>query len=289
MSKTSKFRRIMRPVVWETLSALLRPTVRFRVLPDYVIVGTQRGGTTSLQNLLTSHPNITSARLMKGVHYFDTGYHRGPNWYRLQFPTRLYARRVKAKTGSPLRVGDASPYYMFHPLAAERIAADLPEVKVIAVLRDPVERTISHHKHEVRRGNEHLTLSEALDAEKTRLEGEAGRIRREQPQYRSYAHQTYSYVARGHYADQVARLIELFGAERVLVVSSEQLFTDPESHYEELFDFLDVPQWTPSAFPHMNPTADKTVDDSVRRRLSDEFSASNSRLFELLGREWPWQ
>ena len=289
MNKTSKFRRFARPIVWEALSAALRPTSRWRTLPDYLIVGTQRGGTTSLQQFLTSHPNITSARLMKGVHYFDTAYHRGIDWYRLQFPTRAYAQRIERKTGSPLRIGDASPYYMFHPLAAQRIAGDLPAVKLIAVLRDPVERAVSHHKHEVRRGNESLPLEAALAIEEERLSGEEQRIVDDQPNYNSFAHQTYSYAARGEYAEQVTRLIELFGQDRVLVLSSEQLFSDPEPACSRIFKFLDVPAISVSDFPHLNPTSGSSIPESARRRLTERFSSSNERLFELLGERFPWQ
>lgn len=289
MNKTSKFRRTMRPIVWETISGVLRPTTRWRVLPDYLIVGTQRGGTTSLQNVLMAHPNIASARLMKGVHYFDTAYHRGGKWYQLQFPTRAYARWIERRTGSPLRVGEASPYYMFHPLAADRIAADLPGVKIIALLRDPVERAISHHKHEVRRGNEPLPLDAALEAEADRLAGESERIIAEAPTYHSFAHQTHSYVARGQYADQVQALHDRFGTDRVLILSSENLFSHPQDSCERVFEFLGVTPDIPDEFPRMNPTKDSKVDPSVRERLRNEFASSNQRLFAMLGETFPWQ
>ena len=289
MNKNSRLRRTLRPIAWDTLSALLRPTTSWRVLPDYLIVGTQRGGTTSLQNALVAHPNITSARLMKGVHYFDTAYDRGPGWYRVQFPTRAYTRLVEKRTGDPLLVGEASPYYMFHPLAPERIARDVPGVKLIVMLRDPVERAISHHKHEVRRGNEPLDLEMAIEAEPARLEGETERIKRDQPGYNSFAHQTFSYVERGLYADQVANLFNRFGRDRVLVISSEHVFAEPEDALRTVLAFLDVPGAAPGEFPHMNPTPDTTVPETTRLHLRDVFADSNERLFSLLGERFPWQ
>lgn len=289
MNQNSQFRRKMRPVVWSAISATLRPTTKWRVLPDYLIIGAQRSGTTSLQRVLGSHPNVTSARLMKGVHFFDTAYSRGIDWYRLQFPTAAYALIKERRSGAPLRVGEASPYYLFHPLALERIQRDVPGVKLLAILRDPVERAISHHKHEVRRDNEPLGLEAALEAEPSRLAGEAERIVRDQPDYNSHAHQTFSYVARGHYINQVRPLLETFGRDRVMILSSEQLFADPEPACREVFEFLEVPPWTPDGFPRMNTTADTTVPKSVRKYLVDEFAASNEALFALLGERFPWQ
>jgi hypothetical protein len=289
MNKNSKLRRRLRPIAWDGLSLALRPTLGWRRLPDYLIVGTQRGGTTSLQNALTAHPNITSARLQKGVHFFDTAYHRGTDWYRLQFPTGVHARKVERRTGAPLCVGEASPYYMFHPLAPERIQHDLPSIKLIVVLRDPVERAISHYKHEVRRGNEELSIDAALDAEPARLDGEEQRIIDLQPGYNSFAHQTFSYTARGRYVEQVGNLITRFGRDRLLVMASEHVFAHPETALRRVYEFLDVPISMPDEFPRMNPTAHSTVPDSVRARLCATFAEDNEKLFALTGERYPWQ
>ena len=160
-----RVRAAAREPVWAVSRALLSPTAPFRTLPDYLLIGCQRCGTTSLQAALSQHPSVKSARLMKGVHYFDTAYDRDLNWYRSYFPTNAYRRRHDTRAGRRLVVGECSPYYIFHPLALERIANDLPDIKVVVLFRDPVERAIFHHKHEVRRGNETLGLREALDAE----------------------------------------------------------------------------------------------------------------------------
>ena len=123
--------------VWTLSRALLSPTASLRTLPDYLLIGCQRCGTTSLQAVLSQHPSVKSARLMKGVHYFDTAYDRELNWYRSYFPTNAYRRRHDARAGGRLVVGECSPYYIFHPLALERIAKDLPDVKLIVLFRGP--------------------------------------------------------------------------------------------------------------------------------------------------------
>ena len=107
-----------------------RLTASWRMQPRFLIIGAQRCGTTSLYTSLTAHPAVLPAVLHKGVHYFDTAYGRGPAWYRAHFPLQLTADRVERRTGSAPITGESSPYYLFHPLAGERIARDLPEVRL---------------------------------------------------------------------------------------------------------------------------------------------------------------
>jgi len=111
-----------------------------RMLPSFLIVGAQRAGTTSLHRALIQHPNVLSPVLHKGVHYFDVAYPKGMRWYRAHFPLRSAGASVAARTGATAITGESSPYYMFHPAAPSRITADLPGVKAIVLLRDPVER-----------------------------------------------------------------------------------------------------------------------------------------------------
>ena len=288
MIDSRRLRKTVREPIWMLANAAARPTAGWRTLPDYLIIGAQRCGTTSLQDVLTEHPNITSARLMKGVHYFDTGYENGLDWYQAHFPTRAYAAWKERATGAPLLVGEASPYYIFHPTALERIRSTLPEVKLIALLRDPVERTISHYKHEVRRGNETLGMEEALDAEPERIAGEAERIRRD-PGYNSVALQTFSYVARSRYVDQLRRARALFPEEQVLVLQSERFFEQPTGAYQRILHYLGAPPFSPVEFPRMNATKSDSVPASLVERLRSVFKEPNAELYALIGERFSWQ
>src|SRR5439155_3447898 len=153
-------------------------TSAIRMLPDYLIIGAQRAGTTSLYLYLTQHPCVAPVVIGKGVHYFDVDFAKGPGWYRGHFP--VAARRYLSRVGRdrPLITGEGSPYYLFHPLVPERVAALLPEARLIALLRDPVERAYSHYQHFVERGIETLTFEQALEAEPERLKGEVERLHR---------------------------------------------------------------------------------------------------------------
>ncbi|MEO8105868.1 MAG: sulfotransferase domain-containing protein, partial [Actinomycetes bacterium] len=120
-----------------------RYTAARRVLPDMLIVGGQRCGTTTLFKALSHHRTFVGPTLRKGVHYFDLNADEPLDWYRSHFPTRQTVDQRRASETDRVVVGESSPYYLWHPVAAERIARALPGVHVIALLRDPVERAYS--------------------------------------------------------------------------------------------------------------------------------------------------
>lgn len=272
-----RVRSIARTSVWKAHEFVARPTVDLRLMPSYLIVGGQRCGTTSLQELLSTHPQISTPFMRKGIHYFDTSFTRGSAWYQAHFPFRSRNSRI---------TGEASPYYLFHPAVPQRIHDLIPEVKIVILLRDPVERAISHHKHEVRRGFEELDVGPALEAEPQRLEGEEAQLL-EDPSYRSYNHQHFSYVARGLYAKQVSRYLDLFPGN-VLTLEAESMWNDPASTMREAYEFLDIDEWMPTNAPHMNATRPSEVRSDIRDTLKGAFSESNAELVRLLNRRFSW-
>lgn len=263
-------------------------TSELRMEPDFLIVGGQRCGTTSLYRYLAAHPAVVPPLFQKGIHFFDLHYGRGLRWYRGQFPVRSIADR-RVAPGAPRAVtGEASPYYVFHPLAAERIARDLPAVKLIVLLRDPVDRAFSAHKQESGRGFETEPFERALDLEESRLEGELERIHAD-PTYVSFSHQHHAYLARGRYAEQLERLFGLFGRERVLVLESADLSATPEPVWERVLGFLGLPQWRPAAFERHNTRPSAPLSDRLRSRLEAYFEPHDEQLATLLGEVPTWR
>lgn len=253
-------------------------TAPLRMLPDHLIVGAQRAGTTSLYNYLTQHPDVGRVRLGKGVHYFDTNPTASLNWYRSHFP--LDPAKIPFKRG-PLHVGEGAPYYMFHPLAPERIDAALPGVKLIAILRDPIERAHSQWAHETARGFETLSFADALHAEEGRLAGEEHRLRGDPHAY-SHSHQHHSYAARGQYAHQIERLWGRFGSDRVMVIPAARLFAEPGAVYAETLQFLGLSAFE-AVYEVHNARSYPAIDAGLAEWLDQQFAASNARLVELLG------
>ena len=255
--------------------------------PAFLIVGGQRCGTNSLYEYLAAHPNVGRARPLSEVHYFDLNYEKGERWYRGHFPTRAKAALAERQTGSVLICGESSPYYMFNPLAPQRIADSLPDAKLIVLLRNPVERAYSHYQHERSQGREPLSFAAAIEQETERLAGEEQRIGGD-PGYVGVHHQRHSYLARGLYADQLERLFSIFGTERVLVVISEDLFSAPAGVYERTLSFLDLAPFALATYGQHNAGRYSDLDREFRGRLAEHFARSNDRVEQLLGVRLPW-
>jgi len=268
-------------------------TSPLRMLPTFTVAGAQRSGTTSLYRSLMAHPLIEPAVLRKGVNYFDLNYHRGMRWYRGHFPVRAVAeRRTNGRAngsvaGEPVTF-DASGYYMFHPLAPARMAADLPHLKVITMLRDPVERAYSAHRHEFARGFDTEPFERAIELEPERLRGEVERICAD-PRYRSHSHRHHAYVTRGQYAEQLERLFAVYPREQVLVVESERFFEQPEAEFERILRFLDLPVVMPPAFDRYNARPRSPMSAATHARLSAHFEKYDEALAGILGHDPAWR
>jgi Sulfotransferase domain len=257
--------------------ALRRASVASRPLPDFLIVGAQKAATTSLLAYLCQHPDVAPP-VTKEVHFFDLEFHRGDVWYRAHFARSRESERI---------TGEATPYYLFHPLAPRRAAGVVLECRLIALLRNPIDRAFSHHNHERALGFEQLGFERAIAAEPERLAGEEERLLGD-PRYRSFAHQHHSYLARGRYAEQLGRWFECFERDRVLVLSAEQLFAEPQEVLRAAQEFLGL---APLAPPDLSPRNARTyapLATETRAALREEFEPHNRRLYELLGRDFGW-
>ena len=268
-------RAVLRNAVW----TYGRATASARPLPDFLIIGAQKAGTTALYAYLRRHPAITGPS-WKEVSYFDRHYGRGEAWYRGNFPNRVRARGKL--------VGEASPSYIFHPLGPERVKALVPEARLVALVRNPVDRALSHYHHEVALGREPLRFEDALDAEEDRLRGEEERLAAD-PSYFSRAWWSHAYKSRGRYAEQLERWLAVFPRDRLLILPSEDLGGEPERTHARVLDFLGVVPHRLDAYPRVYERQYEAMSPETRERLAAEFEAPNRRLYELLGRDLGWR
>ena len=273
-----------------------------RVLPDFLVIGAQKSGTSSLFRYLDQHPQV-SGSVPKEVHYFSGGldpavdnFTRGEGWYRAHFP------RKAGMAG--MRAFEATPIYMLHPLAAGRIHALMPGVKLVAVLRNPTDRALSHYFHNVRNNGlrgfqEDLGPAEAMAAEEARLAPilAAG-------DYKNEIYRVATYKARGRYLEQLRRYTDLFPRESLLVLRAEDLFADPAGQMDRLADFLGIDRIRSAGggktgggrtgggktdFRPMNVGGNReVVDDGVRAALDAYFAPHNRALAEYFGQDFGW-
>lgn len=256
------------------------------VLPDFLIIGAQKCGTTSLYDNLTRHPCIYPAS-KKEVGYFDRFYYRGLAWYRTQFPSfirKCYSKNVLRRG---FITGEASTGYIINPHSLKRISRVIPNAKLILLLRNPVDRAYSHYQHTVRIGTEKLSFEEAIQKEDERIGDEWERMLREEKEYNiDMAH--YSYLRTGIYVHQVKRLLKLFNRKQVLILKTEDLNTKPKRSFLRVLDFLNVPVFEPDGFRRSNIGKYSSMSSKTKRWLEDYFKPHNLELYQLLDVDFGW-
>jgi hypothetical protein len=236
-----------------------------------VIIGAMRCGTTYLFNLLSQHPHVEPS-IRKEVHYFDTNYDQGLDWYRSHFPTLAQNNKQRTITG------EATPYYLAHPQAAKRVAEVLPKAKLIVLLRNPVDRTYSHHNFRAARIGEKMTFEEAVEADWNRMRYDS-------------AHRRNSFLTRSIYVDQLRQWTEFFDGKQMLVLKSENFFAHVPETLKQTLRFLNLPEWEPdlSSMSGRNSGSYKEpMNLETRRWLEEFFEPHNQRLYEYLGTDFGW-
>ena len=255
--------------IWRRLTA----AAGLRLPPRFLIIGAQKSATTALFGHVVAHPLVLRP-LGKEVHYFDFMYHRGAGWYLSRFPRRRPGGWI---------TGEASPSYMLHPRAPGRAAAFDPDLKLIAIVRDPVERALSHHAMAIRRGRDSLGFEAAVEAEPERLADFEAALDSVPGNLRCSARR-HSYLRRGLYAEQLEAWLTHFPREHLLVLRTEDLWADGDRTLRRVFAFLGLP-------PHRLRIETFTgqrrhpIAPALRTRLETYFADDQARLKVLLDYE----
>ncbi len=239
-----------------------RATAWLRPLPNSLIIGGMKCGTTTLNSWLRSHPGVAFSAI-KEVHFFDRNYDKGEAWYRSFFP-------LLESWGGAKCVIEATPAYLFRAsVVAPRMHRLLPSARLILMLRDPVKRAISHYGHRVRNGEEHRPIEDALMADSGPAPGSHN-----------------EYKSRGLYSDQIREFLRYYPASNLMIIKSEDFFVDPAPIYMAVQEFFGLPprELTEESVPRNVGQAPSQISESVLQHLADYYRVPNQRLADLL----PW-
>lgn len=264
-----------------------RLTSSMRMLPDFLIIGAQKCGTTSLYSYLLQHQNVSPA-FEKEVRYFNDHYENGVNWYKAHFPTNFYKNIMSRRDGATLITGEGEPSYLPNPIVPQRAFDLKPSVKLIVMLRNPADRAFSHYQHRFSREREVRTFEDVVKADKEKLKNGWGKL--PTGDYKSLGHLHYSYLPRGIYVDQIKCWMAVFPKEQFLIIRAEDFFSDTQTVYGEVLAFLGLPQHhLEKRKKHNVGKYAQPMSAAMKQDLADYFYPHNQRLRDFLGRDFAWE
>ncbi len=254
------------------LGRSIYPYIRFPLAhlcmkPNFLVIGAQKSGTTSLFRYLTQHHAILMPVIKKELHYFDLYYDRGPKWYLSCFPFKQ-----KGKV-----TGEKSPYYLYHPLAPQRSYSFNQQFKLIILLRDPVKRAYSHFHHEIENGRENRAFREAVEKEMERVKVDHHRLACSEIGY-SFSHQRYSYYDRGRYAEQLELWMNYFARSQFYIETAERFFKEPQAVCSEIFNFVGLAPFETSTKRRHNPGKYDPISRTDANWLAEMYRQDNMKL-----------
>lgn len=258
------------------------------VLPDYYIIGSAKCGTSSLYESLILHPSIHPA-VTKEIHFFDRYYDRGISWYKVCFPFKFQKLFKKKFFGKNFITGEATPRYIEHPNTAEKILRITPNAKLIVILRNPIDRAYSHWNMNYRGGEkESLSFEEALEQEKVRINGEYEKMEKN-PSYYARPFYRYSYLERSTYVNYLEKWMKVFPKKQLLIIKSEDFFSNPQKVYDRILEFLNLPQFNLEKFKKTRiGKYTQPIDPKTRKELVEYFKPINKKLYDLINENFGW-
>jgi len=258
-----------------------------RVLPDFLIIGVPRAGTTSLYNYLTEHPSIYPA-LWKEINYYSELYDNGITWYKAHFASNQFKTYIEKIKKKKFLTGEATPNYFYHPLAPKRIHKIIPKVKLIVLLRNPVDRSHSHYWQSIRKHRESLSFKEAIHKQL-----ELPQVYKESidadTNMKTYFNPGNLYIAGGLYLDYIKNYLKIFPKKQFLILRSEDLYDNAQNVLNTVTDFLDVERSSLKKAIKYNFHADQAkMDETTRKKLLEFFKPHNEKLYKYMNVNFGW-
>ncbi len=252
-------------------------TASSRVLPDFIIIGTVRSGSTSLYYNICEHPSVLSADYDE-IGFFDSNFHLGIEWYRSMFPTKKEMENVKKETGFAI-TGEDTPFYFWKKEAAERIYDMNQNSKILSIFRNPVDRAYSNYNISVIAKTENLTFEDAIDEEIDFLSKHS---------FRESVDRRRSYLAKGIYEEQIKIWMEIFSKKQIHLLSTEDMSNNPQNTLQDIFKFLDIPQYEIKKPQKQKANTYEKMKSQTRDRLLDFYKEHNEKFFKIIEKKFEW-
>ncbi len=278
--------------LWRARPQYMRPMSLFgnsHVLPDFLIIGAAKSGTTSLFYYLLKHPGIAPP-MVKEVTFFNEArnYKLGENWYRAHFPTKRAMQELSNTLGYRALTGEATPSMNINTHAGHAHAL-VPQAKLIIILRNPVDRTYSHYQHQKRKiPRETLSFWDALQAEPERI-AEDLRLNNDDSDEVGRLLKRYGYMQKSLYIDQIEHWLKYFPRQQLKIVNFESLASEPQILCDDLFQHIGLPTCKVNQTGTVNSGGyTEPMEERCREYLTEYFRPYNRRLFDFLGEDWGW-
>ena len=265
-------------------------TSRLRQLPDFIIIGAGRAGTTALYSYLIQHPLIAAASTdnnesVADLHFFEYIISNNIQWYKSHFPI-LFSKSNKHKNS--FITGEYTSTYMYHPDVPKRIFNLLPKIKLIVILRNPIDKAYSTYQQQFRFGEYTTSFEDAINAEFRRIDlnKDFPELNSDNPNFKNYVAQ--NIIRHGIYADYLETWLEIFNKEQILILNSDDLKKSTKETLRRVFNFLNVSNYDIKDTSQVNVGKYPTINKITRKKLIEFFKPHNQRLNKLLDTEFDW-
>jgi len=262
-------------------------TGNIHTLPNFLIIGAAKAGTSSLYEYLIQHPSISRC-VVKEPNYFTTYYDRGINWYKSCFPFSYSANYKEKIQKKKFLTGEATARYYWYPYAPKRAAEIIPNAKIILLLRNPVDRCYSDYNMKFKNEVEKNTFEDAIEVEHKIIDGEWEKMLSDE-KYFSFKFTANGYIAKGLYLKYIKNWRKFFSKEQILILKSEDFFKNPEKITNEVFEFLKLSPIKLKKYQIIRKGNYKEMNPETRKKLVEYFKPHNEKLYQYLERDFDWK
>ena len=259
-------------------------TGSIRVLPDFLVIGAKRCGTTSLFYHLPEHPCISKSP-HDNMGFFNDNFHLGVNWYKSFFPTIFTRNKIKSEFGNFLAF-DVTTTYMEEESTANNVYQIKPNMKIIVILRNPVDRAYSQYHLSLREKAEKRSFEDAMEENMNELNKESHERYEIKPKF---SVEENNYLKKSLYAQQLRHWLNIFPMESMLILSTEEFESKQQVIYNKIFEFLNISQFEVKNTEKMEKGSYPQMKSETRSLLLDYFRSHNNELFKLINKKFDWE